>query len=381
MRPRVLTGDHFMNGDEASAEGALCAGCNFFAGYPITPATEVAERMARRMPEVGGIYIQMEDEIASMAALLGASCAGAKSMSSTSGPGFSLMMENIGLGMMLEVPCVLVNIQRGGPSTGLPTLVGQSDVMQVKWGSHGDYMPVAYAPNSCQEIFDLTIKAFNTAEAYRLPVFVMSDEIIGHMVERVRIPEEKDIKLVTRKRPKVKPGEKFLPYKPEDDLVPPMALAGEGYNIHLTGLTHDERGYPAINEATQQELVFRLTRKITENAHKIIEYEEKMMDDAEIAIIAYGAVSRVALRTIKLARDEGIKVGMFRLITLWPFPGEQIKKLSAKVKAFVVPEINLGQMVREVERFSSVPCFKVSHAGGGIHDPKAILKVIKEAYK
>lgn len=381
MRPRVLTGSHFMNGDEACAEGALAAGCTFFAGYPITPATEVAERMARRLPEVGGIYIQMEDEIASMAALLGASCAGAKSMSSTSGPGFSLMMENIGLGMMLEVPCVLVNIQRGGPSTGLPTLVGQGDVMQVKWGSHGDYEPIAYAPNSCQEMFDFTIKAFNTAEKYRLPVFVMGDEIVGHMVERVIIPDEKEIKLGHRKRPKVKPGEKFLPFKPGEDLVPPMPLAGEGYNIHFTGLTHDEKGYPVITEEAQQKLVFRLSNKISENAPKIIEYEEKMMDDAEIAIVAFGSVSRVALRVLKLARAEGIKAGLFRLITLWPFPNEQIEKLSSKVKAIVIPEINLGQMYREVQRFAKCPVYKMSHAGGGIHDPNAVLKVVKEAFK
>jgi 2-oxoglutarate ferredoxin oxidoreductase subunit alpha len=370
-----------MNGDEACAEGALAAGCNFFAGYPITPATEVAERMARRLPEVGSIYIQMEDEIASMAAVLGASCAGAKSMSSTSGPGFSLMMENIGLGMMLEVPCVLVDIQRGGPSTGLPTLVGQGDVMQVKWGSHGDYEPIAYAPNSCQEMFDLTLKAFNTAEKYRLPVFVMGDEIVGHMVERVKIPEEKDINIENRKRPNAGPSKDFLPFKPDKDLVPPMPLAGEGYNLHFTGLTHNEKGYPIISEEAHQKLVFRLAKKITENAPNIIEYEEKMTEDAEVIIFAFGSVSRVALRTIKLARDEGLKVGMFRPITLWPFPGERIRELSGKVKAFVVPEINLGQMVREVERHSKCPAFKMSHAGGGIHDPKDILNVIKEALK
>jgi 2-oxoglutarate ferredoxin oxidoreductase subunit alpha len=370
-----------MSGDEASAEGALSAGCTFFAGYPITPATEVAERMARRLPEVGGFYIQMEDEIASMAALLGASCAGVKSMSSTSGPGFSLMMENIGLGMMLEVPCVVVNVQRGGPSTGLPTLVGQGDVMQVKWGSHGDYMPIAYTPNSCQEIYDLTIKAFNMAETYRIPVFVMSDEIIGHMVERVRIPEEKEIKIVERKRPKVKPGKDFLPFRPEDDLVPPMPIAGEGYNVHFTGLTHDEKGYPVITEEAQQRFVPRLSQKINDNAHKIIEYEEKEIDDAEVVIVAYGAVSRVAIRTMNLAREAGLKVGLFRLITLWPFPEKAIAKLGSRIKAFVVPEINLGQMVREVERVGKCPTHKVSHAGGGIHDPHDILKVVKEACK
>jgi 2-oxoglutarate ferredoxin oxidoreductase subunit alpha len=370
-----------MSGDEASAEGALSAGCTFFAGYPITPATEVAERMARRLPEVGGFYIQMEDEIASMAALLGASCAGVKSMSSTSGPGFSLMMENIGLGMMLEVPCVIVNVQRGGPSTGLPTLVGQGDVMQAKWGSHGDYMPIAYTPNSCQEIYNLTIKAFNVAETYRLPVFVMSDEIVGHMVERVKIPEEKAIKLVDRKRPKVKPGKDFLPYKPEADLVPPMPLAGEGYNVHFTGLTHDERGYPVITEDAQKRFVPRLSQKITDNADKIVEYEEKEVEDAEVVIFAYGAVSRVAIRTMMLAREAGLKVGLFRPITIWPFPEKEIAKLGSRIKAFVVPEINLGQMVREVERVGKCPTYKVSHPGGGIHDPNEILKVVKEAYK
>jgi 2-oxoglutarate ferredoxin oxidoreductase subunit alpha len=381
MRPKVLTGSHFMSGDEASAEGALSAGCNFFAGYPITPATEVAERMARRLPEVGGFYIQMEDEIASMAALLGASCAGMKSMSSTSGPGFSLMMENIGLGMMLEVPCVVINVQRGGPSTGLPTLVGQGDVMQVKWGSHGDYMPIAYTPNSSQEIFNLTIKAFNMAETYRTPVFVMSDEIIGHMVERVRIPEESEIKTVERKRPKEKPNKDFLPFKPGKDLVPPMPYAGEGYNVHFTGLTHDEKGYPVITEEAQQKYIPRLSQKITENAHKIIEYEEKEMDDAEVVIVAYGAVSRVAIRTMRPAREAGLKVRLFRLITLWPFPEEALKKVASNAKAFVVPEINLGQMVREVERVTKCPTYKVSHAGGGIHEPHKILKVVKEASK
>ena len=381
MNSRVLTGTHFMNGDEGSAEGALAAGCSFFAGYPITPATEIAERLARRMPPIGGIYIQMEDEIASMAAILGASCAGAKSMTSTSGPGFSLMTENIGLGMMMEIPCVIVNIQRGGPSTGLPTLVGQGDVMQAKWGSHGDYEPVAYAPNSCQEMFDLTIKSFNTAEKYRLPVFLMSDAIVGHMVEKVVIPEEGKIRIENRRRPATRASGDFLPFAANDDLVPPMPIAGEGYHAHFTGLTHDEKGHPVITEEAQQKYIPRLSRKILENADKIIEYEERMVDDAEIIIVSYGAVSRVASKAVRLARAEGIKAGSLRLITLWPFPGAKIRKLNSSVKAFVVPEINLGQMVREVERFCTVPCHKVSHAGGGIHDPKTILKVVKEALK
>ena len=375
----VLTGRHFMLGDIACAEGALAAGCDFFGGYPITPATETAERMALRLPQVGGHYIQMEDEIASLAAVLGASCAGAKSMTATSGPGFSLMQENIGLGMVTETPCVIVNVQRGGPSTGLPTLAGQADMMQAQWGSHGDYEAIAYVPNSCQEMFDLTIKAFNAAEKYRQPVFVMADEIIGHMTERVVIPEPKKIKLVSRKRPKRKKN--FLPFKPGKDLIPPMALAGEGYAIHVTGLTHDSRGYPVIDEETQHEMVTRLIEKIRRHAPEIWEFEEVMTEDADIVVVSYGAASRSAGRAVNIARKDGIKAGLMRLITVWPFPEKRIKELAESAKVFVVPEINMGQISREVERFASGRVLSVTHAGGGMLSPEAVLQKIKEVTK
>jgi len=245
-----LVGEFFLSGDEACAEGAISAGCRFFAGYPITPATEIAERMSIRLPQVEGIFVQMEDELASMAAVLGASWAGTKAMTATSGPGFSLMMENLGLGIMLETPCVLVNIQRGDPSTGLPTMVGQGDMMQARWGSHGSYEIIALAPSSPQDIFDLTILAFNLSEKYRVPVVIMSDEAVGHMSEKVVIPYVAPESLVGRRHPRVSP-EEYLPYKPDADLVPPMAVAGQGYRFHVTGLTHDERGYPVMTVEAQ----------------------------------------------------------------------------------------------------------------------------------
>lgn len=366
-----------MNGDVASAEGAIAAGCRFFAGYPITPATEVAERMAERLPEVNGRYIQMEDEIGSMAALLGASAAGMKSMTSTSGPGFSLMMENIGLGAMMEIPCVVVDVQRGGPSTGLPTLVGQQDMMQARWGSHGDYALVAYCPNSPQEMFDLAIAAFNTSEKYRIPVLMMADESVGHMTEKVVIPEKEAIHLVTRKKPTV-PPEQYAPFKPDEDLIPPMALAGEGYSVRMTGLTHDIYGRPAINLDAQTELIPRLTEKIHKHSTEIVKYEEILMDDADIAVVAYGITSRCVRRSVELARRDGVKAGLFRLITAWPFPEKRIRELASKVKGFVVPEINLGQMLHEVERTvaGQVPVKGVTYHGGALPDPELTRKAI-----
>jgi 2-oxoglutarate ferredoxin oxidoreductase subunit alpha len=375
----ILTGEHFMNGDEASAEGAIAAGCRFFAGYPITPATEIAERMARRLPEVGGIYIQMEDELASMGAILGASWAGVKSMSATSGPGFSLMMENYGLGVMTETPCVIVDIMRGGPSTGLPTLVSQGDVMQSRWGTHGDIGVIAFTPSSPQEMFDCTVKAFNLSEQYRLPVIVLGDEIVGHMTEKVVIPKKEDIKLYPRRRPKKK-SKDFLPFEPDKDLVPPMACAGEGYNVHVTGLTHDERGYPVINAEAQEKLVARLVDKIRKNARKIIEYEEKDTEDADVVVVAYGSVSRCAKEAVRMARAEKLKVGLLRPITVWPFPEKRMRALSTKVKAFIVPEINYGQIAYEVER--CVAPHSQTHLlpkmGGDIHTPEEILEGIRE---
>jgi 2-oxoglutarate ferredoxin oxidoreductase subunit alpha len=379
----VLTGIHYLDGDKACAEGGLAAGCRFFAGYPITPSTEVAERISERFPYVGGIFIQMEDELASMNAILGASWAGKKSMTVTSGPGFSLMMENIGLGVMLETPCVVVNVQRGGPSTGLPTLPGQADMMQARWGSHGDYEIIALSPNSPQECFDLTIKAFNLAEKYRVPVFVMMDECVGHMTEKVVIPSPEEISIESRRYTKKKP-EEYLPYEYGEDLVPDMVKAGDGYYFHVTGLTHDERGYPDMTWETQEKCVHRLIDKIKKNSDDIFILEEENMKDARVVVISYGITSRVALRGIQLAEEEGMKkIGRLRLITAWPFPEKKIRELASKIKAFVVPEMNYGQMVLEVERCAAGQCetILVPHGGGTVHKPEHIYKAIKEAYK
>jgi len=374
----VLTGKHFFSGDLACAEGALAAGCRFFGGYPITPATEIAERMARRLPQVGGTYIQMEDEIASIAAVIGASYAGLKAMTATSGPGFSLMQENIGLAVMTEAPCVIVNVMRGGPSTGQPTMAGQQDVMQAKWGSHGDYEIIALTPSTVQEAFDLTIEAFNYAEAYRVPVMIMMDAIVGHMWERVTIPPADQIKIVNRKKPQV-PPEKYAPFKPDEDLVPPMAVFGDGYHFHATGLTHDEEGRPRTESIkTQQTLVQRLCDKIRKNADKIIQIRETMLDDAEIAVVAYGIEARAAWSAVRKARNAGIKAGLLRLITLWPFPEKQVAEVAKKVKTIVVPEMNYGQLVREVERAAkTTPVTFLSKLGEEPHKPEEILEAIK----
>jgi len=379
---RILTGDHFMNGDEACGEGALAAGCDFFAGYPITPATEVAERMAGRLPQVGGIYIQMEDEIASMAAVLGAAWGGAKAMTATSGPGFSLMMENIGLGVITETPCVLVNIQRGGPSTGLPTLCGQGDIMQARWGSHGHYEIIAISPSSPQEIFDFTIKAFDLAETFRIPVLVMADEVVGHMVERVTIPPPEDIQVAQRVKP-TEPPESYLPYKTDDSLIPVLPDAGDGYRIHVTGLTHDERGYPSTDAKTQDAMVRRLIQKIQKNRDRIIEYKDYYLEKARIVIVAYGATVRPALKAMRTLRETGMEVGLLKLNTIWPFAEDLIRGLAKQVEAFVVPEVNFGQITLEVERCShgEAATTLIPHAGGSIHTPAQIETGVKKALR
>jgi 2-oxoglutarate/2-oxoacid ferredoxin oxidoreductase subunit alpha len=375
--PQPLTGQHFINGDVACAEGAIAAGCNFFAGYPITPSTEIAERMAQRMPEVGARFVQMEDELASMAAVLGASWAGARAMTATSGPGFTLMMENIGLAVMTETPCVVIDVQRGSPSTGLPTLVGQSDVMQAKWGSHGDYQIVAYAPSSCQEMFDLTLKAFDTAERLRIPVIVLADEVVGHMTERVVIPPASEIHWRARKRPEGPPGNGLRPFAAGPDLVPSMPLAGEGYRIHVTGLTHDERGYPSASAEDHERLVRRLSEKVTRVAAELVEYEEMFLDDAEVVVLAYGCVARSARRAVREAREQGIRAGLLRPITIWPFVGEQIRALHPQTKAFVCAELNLGQVAGEMERYTTKPILRVNHAGGKLIAPEPIREAIE----
>jgi 2-oxoglutarate ferredoxin oxidoreductase subunit alpha len=367
-----------MMGDIACAEGAISAGCKFFAGYPITPATEIAEHFSQRMPEFGGIYIQMEDEMASMAAIIGASYTGLKAMTATSGPGFSLMQENIGLAVMTEAPCVVVDIMRGGPSTGQPTLPGQQDVMQAKWGSHGDYGIIALAPSSVQEMFDLTIEAFNLSETYRVPTLLMADEVVGHMWEKVVIPPREKIKTVNRKKPNV-PPEEYDPFMPDDDLVPPMACFGEGYHFHATGLTHDEHGFPRTSSSeAQSKLVKRLCDKINRNADKIIRVEETLLEDAEIGVVAYGIVARAAISAVRKARENGIKAGLLRPITLWPFPEKQVANMAEQVKTIVVPEMNCGQLVREVERTAKeTPVTFLGKLGEDPHTPAEVLEAIR----
>jgi 2-oxoglutarate ferredoxin oxidoreductase subunit alpha len=376
----VLTGIHFMDGDHACCEGALAAGSRFAAGYPITPSTEIVERFASRVPTVGGTFIQMEDELAASITLQGAVWGGAKAFTVTSGPGFSLMMEHIGYAAMTETPCVFVDVQRGGPSTGLPTLPAQADMMQARWGSHGDYEIIALCPNSPQECFDLTIKAFNLAEEFRVPVMFMMDEVVGHMTEKVVIPPADQIEVVPRRHTH-KPTDDYLPYGTNGDLVPEMAHAGDGYKFHVTGLTHDERGYPNMTPQVQDKLVRRLQNKILNAVDRISLFEEEQIEGADVVVVSYGITSRVAQRAIEVARQQGLRVGKLRLITAWPFPEKKIRELAAKVKAFVVPELNLGQMVREVERAAAgqAKTFAVSHAGGGVHNPEDILNAIVEA--
>jgi 2-oxoglutarate ferredoxin oxidoreductase subunit alpha len=376
----VLPGVHYFDGDFAAGEGAMAAGCRFVAGYPITPSTEVVERIARRFPFMGGTFIQMEDELASMAAVIGASWTGTKSMTVTSGPGFSLMMENIGLAAMMETPCVVVNVQRGGPSTGLPTMVGQADMMQARWGSHGDYEIIALCPQSPQEAFDLTIDAFNLAETYRVPVLLMMDECVGHMTEKVVIPTADAIEIVPR-RLTSKSREEFKPYQLNGNMVAEFARAGDGYRFHTTGLTHDERGYPAMTVAYQERCVRQLTEKITKNAGKIVRFDEEMTDGADVVVVSYGITARVARMAVELARAEGVKAASLRLIVVWPFPTTRIEQLAQRVKAFVVPEINRGQIVLEVERCArgQAEVISVPHLGGSVHDPATIAEAIVRA--
>jgi len=377
----VLTGLHFIDGDHAACEGALAAGCRFAAGYPITPSTEIVERFAARIPMVGGVFIQMEDELASSIAVQGAAWGGKKTLSVTSGPGFSLMMEHIGLAVITETPGVWVDVQRGGPSTGLPTLPGQADMMQARWGSHGDYEIIALVPNSPQECFDLMIKAFNLSEIYRCPVMFMMDEVVGHMVERVEIPPADKLEVVPRKLT-TKPKGEYLPFATtSEDLVPEMTKAGEGYRIHVTGLTHDERGYPAMNAAAQDKLVRRLMRKIRDHAEDLVDVKEDYLDDAEIVVVSYGITSRIAKSAVDAARQRGLPVGHLRLRIVWPFPATRIRALCPRAKVFIMPELNMGQMVMELERAvtSGTKVVSIPHAGGSVHEPEAILKKIIEA--
>ncbi len=379
---KLEPGTHFMLGNHAIAEAGIIAGCKFFAAYPITPATPVAERMSYRLLDAGGEFIQMEDEIGAVIAMIGSSAGGAKSMTSTSGPGLSLMQEGIGLGYIMETPLVIVDIMRGGPSTGMPTLTSQGDIMQSRFGSHGDYDMIAYCPSTIQECFDFTIKAFNTAEKYRTPVMLLGDQILGLSTANFTVPPHDEIEIIDRVIPD-DDEEGYLPYDPEH-LIAPMAIAGQGHRVHMTGLTHDSRGYPATDPANQKVMMKRLRDKFELNIDEITEYDTFMMEDAEIAVIAFGSNARPAKQAIRKARELGIKVGLWRPITIWPFAEKQILELSTKVKKIIVAEVNLGQYIHPVREFadrSNCDIIGLTHPGGAIHTPDDVLEKIEEAMK
>jgi 2-oxoglutarate ferredoxin oxidoreductase subunit alpha len=341
--------ERLLQGNQACAEGAIAAGVRFFGGYPITPSTEIAELLARQLPKVGGKFIQMEDEIASIAAVIGASVAGVKSMTATSGPGFSLMQENIGYAYMAEVPCVIVDVQRGGPSTGLPTKVSQADTMQARWGTHGDYCAIALAPSSVKECFDLTIRAINLSEKYRTPVIVLMDEVVGHMREKVSLPDPGEIKIINRMKPTV-PPEWYQHFEINPHFVSPMASFGEGYRFNVTGLTHDPFGFPTSRPEEIREKLDKLKNKITHNLNDIIQVKEEFMEDADVAIFAYGIVARAARQAIRMARDKRIKAGLIQPLTIWPFPDLYMENISEQLDLIIVAELNQGQLIGEVTR-------------------------------
>jgi 2-oxoglutarate ferredoxin oxidoreductase subunit alpha len=338
-----------MQGNEAIAEGAVIAGCDFFAGYPITPSSEVAEILSNKLPKIGKVFLQMEDEIAALGAVLGAALGGAKAITASSGPGISLKQEHIGYASMCEIPCVIINVMRGGPSTGLPTLPAQSDIMQARWGTHGDHAIIAITPSSVNESLYETIRAFNLAVKYRTPVMILTDEIIGHMREKVVIPDKNEVEIIDVKLPDV-PPEKYNPYNFTSGKVTPLAPMGEGYRYHVTGLIHGETGFPSQKTDVIQNAENWLIDKIYKNIKDIEKFEEFQLEDADILIVAYGSTSRSARQAIMMARAAGIKAGMFRPITIWPFPEEQISNLSKKIKKILVPEMNMGQVILEVQR-------------------------------
>jgi len=374
---RMKIEKYFIQGNEACARGAIKAGCRFFAGYPITPSTEIAEDMAVFLPREGGTFIQMEDEISALGAVIGAVWGGIKGMTATSGPGFSLMQEHIGYAAMTETPLVVVNMQRGSPSTGQPTMASQSDMMQARWGSHGDYEIIAMSPSSVQECFDFTVRAFNLAEKYRVPVMIMADEIVGHMREKITIPEKMEIR--ARKMPS-ESHDMFLPYKAEPDGTSAMPPFGEGYKLHITGLTHDERGYPdASNPKTHSKLVTRLCNKILENTNEIATVKTMDTEDADILIVAYGAPSRSAITAVKKAREEGLKAGFIKLETVWPFPEDMLREAAKNAQKVIVVEMNLGQIFHEVQRIlRNHEVHLLPKIGGEMHKPNEILESIKK---
>ncbi|GFE60978.1 2-oxoacid:acceptor oxidoreductase subunit alpha [Geobacter sp. AOG2] len=369
----------FLQGNEAAAHGAIYAGCNFFAGYPITPSTEVAEVCSVELPKLGGKFIQMEDEIGAMAAILGASLAGSKVLTSTSGPGLSLKQELIGYGCIAEIPCVVFNVMRGGPSTGMPTGPSQSDVMSAKWGTHGDHPAICLVPASVQETYEEVIRAFNLSEKYRTPVMVMPDEIVAHMRERIVFPEPGEIEIVPRKTPTV-PPEQYKPYDTSFGDVPPLAAYGTGYKFHVTGLNKMQDGFPTTKAEIVQAEEERQVRKVNANVDDIVTFEEYLLDDAEVVVVAYGSTSRSARYAVNAAREQGIKAGMFRIKTFWPFPDKQIKALAQKAKGFIVPEMNLGMAALEIERNvqGKAPVLGIFRVDGEPINPDQIVAKIKE---
>ncbi len=370
-----------MQGNEACVEGALYAGMKFYAGYPITPSTEIAEISAQKLPIYGGKFIQMEDEIGGIAAAIGGSIAGLKSMTATSGPGFSLKQENIGYAAIAEIPLVIVNVQRGGPSTGLPTAPSQGDIMQAKWGTHGDHPVIAVSPSSVKETFTETVRAFNLAEKYRTPVILLTDEVIGHMRERIDIPDAGELEVYDRLLPAAADKDSYLPYKVEaGDIVGRLAPFGSGFRYHITGLFHDATGFPSNSTANAEKVINHLMSKITDNLDDIVKYEEYLLEDAEYAIIAYGSTARSARNAINKLRADGIKVGLFRPITIWPFPERQIAELATKSKWLLVTEMNLGQILEEVKSLikDETPVHFLGKANGEVIAPIELYDKVKE---
>ncbi len=368
-----------LQGNEAVVEGALYAGCRFFAGYPITPATEISEILSIKLPQVDGTFIQMEDEIASLGAVIGASLAGVKSMTATSGPGFSLMQENLGLAIIAEVPCVIVNVMRGGPSTGLPTFPSQGDVMQTRWGTHGDHPAIVLSASTVRECYEMTVKAFNLSEKFRTPVVLLTDEVVAHMREKMVLSEEEEIEVFNRVKPTV-PPEWYIPYEDTPSGIPAMANFGEGYRYHVTGLTHDIRGFPTSRPDEIGPFIARLHRKISQHFSEIQMAEFFQTEDAEITIVAYGCVARSARRAMVEAREKGIKVGLLKLMTIWPFARSAVEKVLQTSKILLVPEMNMGQISREVKRVNPgvAKVFTLNKVDGTIITPGEILNRILE---
>jgi 2-oxoglutarate ferredoxin oxidoreductase subunit alpha len=373
MKTPFPKGNHYFSGNEAAAEGAIAAGCRFYAGYPITPSSEIMERMAFRLKEVGGVFIQMEDEIASISAVIGASWAGAKAMTATSGPGFSLMQESIGYAAFTETPCVIIDVQRAGPCTGQATRVGSGDIMQAKWGSHGDYQVIALSPWSVQEMYELTLRSFNLSERYRVPTLVMADEAIGHL--RENLSTRAKVEVWDRKKKRGSP-----PFGTEEEEgVPPMPAFGEGERLLITGSTHDALGFRKTDDPEVHAiLVDRINQKILKNRNRIIETEGYFLEDSEEAILAYGFTARTSLYSVNQLRKEGMKVGMLRLKTLWPFPEEAVSELGKRVKKVIVPEMNLGQVAGEVRKFCPGDVIPINQMNGEVIRPEKILETLKK---